>query len=550
MKYLKKCLRNYHHSLSYIGVIIAVICFSISLMPSLLPRPYLLQGLLSGITITIGYGVGIFIRFFWLYLELPKLTDRVKYYFRYIVSILSFFIFSYAIFASNSWQDEVRHLMGLAPVRDYFHFKMIVIALLLSFTLLFISRLIFNSFDKVRLKINTIIAKRMSNVLGLVFIVFTVFVFTNNFIISKVVASFDKVYSFADENSDKGISKPLNKEATGSASSLITWDSIGRTGQNFVATGPSNQDLAVFFKEHTLAPLRVYAGLRSAESVQQRAELALKELIRIKGFSRSKLVIATPTGTGWLDPSAMDPFEYLHKGDTAIVSMQYSYLPSWLTLLVDPTGAKKSALALYDTIHQYWSTLPKDSRPDLYLFGLSLGAFAAETSINVATVINNPIQGGLFVGTPFPSTIAPKLVNQRNLDSPQWLPIIHDSSLVRFSAQQNHLKNKDWQWGPMRFVYIQYASDPMVFFSLDLYRKEPDWMKGTRGYDVSPNFTWYPGITFLQVLFDLPMADRVPRGHSHNYSASSYIDGWLEVTQPENLSLDEENVIRSHFKDE
>ena len=33
---------------------------------------------------------------------------------------------------------------------------------------------------------------------------------------------------------------------------------------------------------------------------------------------------------------AVDSIEYLHRGDTAIVSMQYSYLPSWITILVDP----------------------------------------------------------------------------------------------------------------------------------------------------------------------------------------------------------------------
>jgi len=550
MKYLKHSLNKYHHSLSYGGVIIAAIFFSISLMPSLLPRPYVLQGLLSGLTLTIGYGVGVSLRYFWLYLELPTLSGLLKSYVQYTVSILSFILFAYAIFASNAWQNEVRILMGLEPVKEFLHFKMITIALLLAFTLLFISRLLAKSFNKIRFKIHKVIPKRIANTLGLILIVFTVFIFTNNFIISKVVDSLDEVYSFADKNSDNDISQPLNNKATGSASSLIKWDSIGRTGQNFIATGPSNEDLETFFKERTLTPLRVYAGLRSSESVQQRAELALKELIRINGFSRSKVVIATPTGTGWLDPSAMNPFEYLHKGDTAIVSMQYSYLPSWLTLLVDPAGAKQSALALYNTIHKYWSTLPKASRPDLYVFGLSLGALATETSINVATIINDPIQGGLLVGAPFPSTIAPMLTKQRNINSPQWLPTIHDSSLVRFSAQQNQLKNKDWHWGPMRFVYIQYASDPMVFFSLDLYRKEPDWMKGTRGHDVSPDFTWYPIITFLQVLFDLPMADRMPRGSSHNYSASSYMDGWLEVTQPENLSLEEEEKIRNHFKDE
>ena len=48
------------------------------------------------------------------------------------------------------------------------------------------------------------------------------------------------------------------------------------------------------------------------------------------------------------------------------------------------------------------------------------------------------------------------------------------------------------RWGPMRTVYLQYASDPITFFDYhDLYR-QPDWMKPPRGPDVSPQLRWYP----------------------------------------------------------
>ena len=87
-------------------------------------------------------------------------------------------------------------------------------------------------------------------------------------------------------------------------------------------------------------------------------------------------------------------------------------------------------------------------------------------------------------------------------------------------------------WGPMRFVYIQHASDPMTFFSPDLLFRKPEWLAAERGPDVSPYLTWYPVITFLQVAFDLPMATSVPHGYGHNIAASSYIDAWTEVTGP------------------
>ena len=100
--------------------------------------------------------------------------------------------------------------------------------------------------------------------------------------------------------------------------------------------------------------------------------------------------------------------------------------------------------------------------------------------------------------------------------------------------------------GPLLFVYTQYASDPMVFFSMDLYRREPDWLKRKRGHDVSSALRWYPIVTFLQILFDLPMADRIPKGNAHNYSASSYIDAWIAVTEPS--GWDDSNLFR--LKDE
>ena len=49
--------------------------------------------------------------------------------------------------------------------------------------------------------------------------------------------------------------------------------------------------------------------------------------------------------------------------------------------------------------------------------------------------------------------------------------------MVRFTGQKNALNN-DKRWGPIRNVYIQYASDPMTFFSPDLLFHKPDWLIG------------------------------------------------------------------------
>ncbi|MBL4576405.1 MAG: alpha/beta-hydrolase family protein, partial [Opitutaceae bacterium] len=446
----------------------------------------------------------------------------------------------------NAWQNDLHELMGLPPDVSGEHIRTAIIALLLAFVLLVLARLLRRAYRIVTNRLKRFIPRRISNLLSVTIILFVVLLLADGLVVRNILNMMDNIYAASNSYSDDG-PPPENPLSSSSSESLLNWKTLGQAGQNFVMKGPKKSDLKAFFGKKAAEPLRVYAGLRSAETVNERAQLALAELIRIGGFKRSKLIIATPTGTGWHDPSAVDSLEYLHRGDTAIVTMQYSYLPSWLTLLVDPTRSKVSAKALYDAVYDHWTTLPRDSRPDLYIYGLSLGALGAETSASLSSLIREPIQGGVLAGPPFPSSIASQLTRNRNAESTQWLPLIKDSSFVRFTAQDNALKIPNVTWGPVRFVYIQYASDPMVFFSTDLYRRKPDWMKGERGHDVSPSLKWFPIVTFLQLLFDLPMADRIPRGNAHNYAAHSYIDAWVEVTQPLDWTPAETTRLKTHF---
>ena len=64
-------------SLSLPGLVIGVLFFAVSLTPSLIPRPYMLQGVLSGCSLAAGYGLGVFGRWLWHYLELPALAPRL-----------------------------------------------------------------------------------------------------------------------------------------------------------------------------------------------------------------------------------------------------------------------------------------------------------------------------------------------------------------------------------------------------------------------------------------------------------------------------------------
>lgn len=124
--------------------------------------------------------------------------------------------------------------------------------------------------------------------------------------------------------------------------------------------------------------------------------------------------------------------------------------------------------------------MPKDRRPRLYLYGLSLGAMNTERSNELFEVLGDPYQGVLLAGPPFPSNIWHSITERRNEGSPFWLPRFRDGSYVRFTSQENALAIPGAHWGPMRIVYLQYASDPITFFDPLSFYRSPDWMAAPR----------------------------------------------------------------------
>jgi uncharacterized membrane protein len=164
------------------------------------------------------------------------------------------------------------------------------------------------------------------------------------------------------------------------------------------------------------------------------------------------------------------------------------------------------------------------------LFGLSLGTLSSEQSNELFEVLADPYQGAVWAGPPFPSRIWNWAEAGRDPATPQWLPRFHDGSYIRFTGLENALAIPGARWGPMRVVYLQYPSDPIVFFSTGAFYREPEWMKAPRGADVSPQLRWYPIVTGLQLAVDMMIATTAPIGHGHVYAPRNYIDAWTEVT--------------------
>ena len=521
------------YSFSTGGILLGTLFFAASLTPTLLPRTFLTQGVLSGCALASGYGIGVFGCWLLAYMELLRLNGLLRVA-KLAAATVCVIVAVTSLWHAAQWQNSIRELMELEPVDTVRPLEVTLIALAVFATLIALARFFRLTLRFVATKVNRFLPERVSNVIGVIAAVALFWSVINGVLFRGALRVAEASFQAYDELIEPETEPPTDPLKTGSSASLLAWHKLGRAGRQFISSGPTREDISTLSGRGALEPVRVYVGLRSADTLELRAKLALEELKRVGGFERSVLIVVTPTGTGWVDPAAMDSVEYLHDGAVASVVLQYSYLASWLYLLVEPGYGADVARALFTEIYRYWITLPKDSRPRLYLHGISLGAMNSELSTDLIEILGDPFAGALWSGPPYSSRLWRWLTDRRNPGSPAWLPRFRDGSFVRFMNQHGEAADPtsapNAAWGPMRVVYLQYASDPVTFFDYRSFYREPDWMLPPRGPDVSRQLRWYPLVTLLQLALDMFMATDAPIGYGHVYAAAHYIDAWIEVT--------------------
>lgn len=529
------------------GLLVGTLFFAASLTPSLVPRTFVMQGVLSGLSLAAGYGLGVFGRWLWRYLELPVPGPAVQ---RLITSVAVLLCAGTAVaFLSRAadWQNAIRTLMEMEPVDSAHPFRVGAIGASVFIAALTVARLFHLTFHFFAGRLRRFIPRRVANAGGVLLAVALFWSVINGVLLEQLMRAADASFQQIDARMEAEVQQPLDPARTGSAASLIAWKDLGRRGREFVSSGATAADLEAFFGEPAMEPIRVYVGLNSAETMEERARLALEELKRVGAFQRSVLVIVTPTGTGWIDPGAMDTLEYLHRGDVASVAVQYSYLPSWLSLLSESEYGAETARALFTEVYGHWTQLPRETRPRLYLHGLSLGALNSERAADIYDVIADPFSGALWAGPPFRSSTWRTVTALREPGSPAWLPRFRDGSVFRFTNQHNTLDIPGARWGPMRVVFLQYASDPLTFFEPQAAFRRPQWMDEPRGPDVAPQLRWFPVVTMLQLAVDMAAGGQAPPGYGHIYAPAHYIDAWLEVTAPAGWTDAEVDRLKALF---
>ncbi|RDI66246.1 alpha/beta hydrolase [Nocardia pseudobrasiliensis] len=540
--------------LNYVGLVVATVFFAWSVTPSLLPRDWLFQGLISGLNAAIGYGVGCVLEWLFRRWVRPRLPIRApallwQYVIKVIVLVLCVLAAIWMLVLSADWQRQIFALMDMEGTTRAAYLRTGALSLAVGAIVVAVYRTVREIVRFVARQLSrwVRVPSKFAPTVGSILLVVLVVTLFNGLLTRAFFAVANSAFSVRNDKMTPYAVQPTKSERSGSADSFAAWETLGSEGRWFVSHGPDAFRIGAVSGAPAREPIRVYAGLDSAKNGVTQEELALAELERTHAFDRKVLVVVTTTGTGWVNSETADAIEYLYRGDTAIVASQYSYLPSVLSFLADRQKVAAAGKKMFDAVYAAWSRRPADARPKLVVYGESLGSQGSESAFDGLADLRGKVDAALWVGPPNSNRLWEQFVSRRDPGTREVEPIYADGLVVRFASTATDLGKPSSDWRRPRIAYLQHASDPIVWWSPNLIFSQPDWLSEQRGSDVSTQMRWWPLVTFWQVAADLTNAQGVSDGHGHNYG-TLVLDGWCAVLPPPDLTPEKVEAIRTQIE--
>jgi uncharacterized membrane protein len=533
--------RSPGRSTSLIGIGVGLLFWFVSLTPTLIPRGWIVQGVTSGACLAIGYGIGS-LAGRWAgrvgKRRRPAETVHRPTNGRLVAGAAVACVAVIGIAAWTTWQNDARDLVGMPDLAWWEGLPMVVLSVGVATGLVWIGGRIGNGLRAV----DRLAHRRLPPWLampGTIVLVALVVVLGAQVVSRSLEVATNVVYEALDQGTNPGIEPPTVATVSGSPASLVGWETMGRWGRDFAAGVTSREQLLAYHGAGASVrdPIRTFVGMRTAGTIEERAALAVRELERAGAFERRVLVVWVPAGSGWMDPNAARALELLHAGDTAIAAIQYSYLPSFFSWLIASSKAVEAGAVLFDAVHERWAQLPQADRPQLIVFGASLGAGGAETPFigaDTASSIANFAErsdGALIVGSLQRNTILRQITDAREPGSPAWEPVYGGGESVRFVSGERGRPGLDPDWKSPRILYLQHPSDPVSYWGFDDVWSVPDWLAEPRGVGVPEAMGWFPVVSTIQALADVAFSSSLPSGFGHDYRIE-YPDAFARVAPP------------------
>jgi uncharacterized membrane protein len=315
---------------------------------------------------------------------------------------------------------------------------------------------------------------------------------------------------------------PSADRVSGSPASASGFLELGRQGRRFVSDGLDGAAIAAVLGESTAAdPIRVYVGYDSEPLYSTgRAEQALEELERTGAYDRGHLLLLSPTGTGWVDQTAVEAAELLTRGDIATCAIQYGTYPSFLAVQTVALGRMQFRILLLG-VRERLRAMPPERRPRVLVFGESLGAWTSSDVVmhqGLGGFDHYGIDRALWVGMPFLAKWSRSGMIRGSSD------LVPPGTVGVFDRHEQLAALPRDERERLRAVILSHDNDPVALLGPDLIVQRPEWLRGTRrGRGVPRSMRWIPIVTFLQTFADAMNSMIQVPGHfssfGHDYRA-------------------------------
>lgn len=523
------------HSLT--GIVVATLFYVAANTPSLLPRPWWLQGIVAAVSAVLGYAAGNVIGLLaravieWMGLRVTMDRRRARLIVGTLFGLEILGVLAFP-FLTIAWQQYVTAYVGQTPPGLWYPIGSTAVALVVFAVIIALWRLVTALLHWMLARVESrIVRETVARVVVTALTIVTV-VLAIQFINPVVMAAVERNAARVNSTSPAGHVAPTSSLRTGGPGSPWSWESLGQDGATFVSSGPDAAGIRAATGRPARMPIRVFVG--EGAPLTQTRDAVLAELDRTRAWERKAILVTTATSTGYINTWGAAAFECLLDGDTAIASMAYSDLPSAFGLLTAREEPPQAARLLLDGVRARVAAMPADRRPKVYVTGESLGAYGSDGAFSDPAQILDEVSGAVWSGTPAFAPNRRRLTDQRQPGSTTIVPVIDNGLHIRFAGSPAQLDADEYgrrlgHWDAPRVAYLQHPSDPVAWWSPELLFSSPQWLRETRSGTPMAQMSWTPLVTFWQVSADMLVSNNVPGGFGHRYYGPDMVPAWAAV---------------------
>lgn len=526
-----------------LGVLLAVLAFQQSTMPTLMAREWYLQGVVSGLAVGVSYGIGsLLMRLVGavnrtLDVHPRPLTANERFWIRALfaaVLLVLVALTTHQAVRQHRWTAE---RLGLdptsGPAATWLQTAgILVVTVLVAAVVVLLARGVSWLRHSVTWLGARVMPRWLSAALATVLVLWVVAYAAQSWVYAGTLRALNEAFTVADGQIAEEHPQPESEHRSGGPASAVEWEELGVEGRRFVAEGPSVPEIVALGQPgaDVVEPVRAFVGRRSESDVGRRGQLAVEELERLGGLERDAVLVVVPTGKGWVNEQMVQPLEHLLHGDVATVSMQYSHLPSPLAFLAETEAAVDAGQALVAAVEERLADLPAQDRPRLLVAGESLGAYGASAAFVDFDDLHARTDGSLWVGSPSMTDLRRLAEEQRAPGSLQIRPELADHPEVLFANRASDLSVHP-DATPPQTVFLQQADDAIVWWDWSVLWSRPDWLAEPLDPSVNPAMEWYPMTTFLNLAIDMAVSTTFAEEQGHMYGTQP-TRAWWAMLRP------------------